>query len=129
VGIDKKYSENKIKTIKNVTFEIPAFTVLFVRNQEHVVKTQLIAEFSSISANRNQRIQANHDLNAELEGEVYFKNVIVHTQTKKEEILNRTTYNLGSNGSNRRNREKIIFVFIFVKNRNFRFKMKTKKIT
>ena len=81
---------------KQISFKIPPLTILFIRNHEYVTKTQIIAEFSSMSANREQRIQASYDLNTEIEGEVFFQNVVVHVRTKKQKLISRTTNNLGS---------------------------------
>lgn len=93
-----KYQSNFTlnEKFEKINFQIPAFTILFVRNHEYVSKTQIIAEFSSVSADREQRIQANYSLNTEIEGEVFFKNVIVHARKKKKKLISRTTANLGS---------------------------------
>ncbi len=98
MSINDKFQYNKIKNKnqKKITFEIPALTILFIRNHQYVSKTQIIAEFSSMSANRDQRIQANYDLNTEIEGEVFFKNVVVHVRKKKQKVISRTTNNLGN---------------------------------
>ena len=77
-------------------FQIPALTILFVRNYQHVNKQQVIAEFSSMSTDANQRIQASRDLNTEIEGEVFFQNVLMETITEEEKIISRTTLRLGS---------------------------------
>ncbi len=87
---------DKTKDLEKITFKVPALTILFVRNHEYVNKTQIIAEFSSMSANREQRIQANYDLSTEIEGEVHFKNVLVNLLTQKQEVISSTTGNLGS---------------------------------
>ena len=91
-----KSNLNSNEKLEKISFQIPAFTILFVRNQEYVSKTQIIAEFSSISFNQEQRIQANYDLNTDIEGQVFFKKIIVDTRTKKNKLISRTTANLGS---------------------------------
>ena len=91
-----KLNLNSNEKLEKMNFQIPAFTILFVRNQEYVSKTQIIAEFSSISFNQEQRIQANYDLNTDIEGQVFFKKIIVDTRTKKDKLISRTTANLGS---------------------------------
>ncbi len=98
ISANQKSQNNKNKTEKTekIIFQIPALTILFFRNSEYVSKTQVIAEFSSMSTDREQRIQANYDLNSEIEGEVFFKNVIVHVRKKKQKLVSRTTNNLGS---------------------------------
>nr|AIT93521.1 beta'' subunit of RNA polymerase [Prasiolopsis sp. SAG 84.81] len=82
---------------KNTIFQIPAFSVLFVRNQESVTKGQSLAEFSLITTDTNQRIQASHDLRAESEGEILFKSLLLLTRKnrKTNKIISRTTYKLG----------------------------------
>jgi DNA-directed RNA polymerase subunit beta' len=91
-----KSNLNSNEKLEKINFQIPAFTILFVRNKEYVSKTQIIAEFSSISFNQEQRIQANYDLNTDIEGQVFFKKIIVDTRTKKNKLISRTTANLGS---------------------------------
>ena len=83
-------------TENTTVFQIPALTILFVRNYQHVNKQQVIAEFSSMSTDANQRIQASRDLNTEIEGEVFFQNVLMETITEEGKILSRTTLRLGS---------------------------------
>ena len=78
-------------------FNIPASTILFVREGEFVFAKQLIAEFSSISTRTDQRIKAKHNLNSEIEGQVVFKDVFLTVKATKEgEIVNRTARKLGS---------------------------------
>ncbi len=85
-------SEKETRTV----LQIPSLTILFVRNYEYVRKAQLIAEFSSMSNAANQRIQASHDLNSELEGEVYFKDIDLLIQPTEDLLESRTTCTLGS---------------------------------
>ena len=68
---DKLSIDNKIQQ-NHIIFHIPAFTILFIRNHEFVNKTQVIAEFSAISTDRNQRILSRYDVKSEIEGEVIF---------------------------------------------------------
>ena len=89
-GLSGYFAEN------TTVFQIPALTILFVRNYQHVNKQQVIAEFSSMSTDANQRIQASRDLNTEIEGEVFFQNVLMETITEEGKILSRTTLRLGS---------------------------------
>nr|AKZ21097.1 beta'' subunit of RNA polymerase [Prasiola crispa] len=88
---------NQPSTKKNTVFQIPGLCVLFVRNQEYVTKGQSLAEFSLMAADANQRIQASHDLNAEIEGEILFKSLLLLTlkNGKTKKIISRTTCRLG----------------------------------
>ncbi len=84
------------KNLQKISFHFPAFTILFTRNNEHVSKTQIIAEFSSTSASREQRIQAYYNVNAEIAGEVYFKKPHAKTKKRKNKIMRQTISQLGS---------------------------------
>jgi len=77
-------------------FKIPASTILFVRQGEFVVEKQLIAEFSSISTQTNQRIQSKHNLNSEIEGQVFFEDVLLAVKLSKEGDITRIAKKLGS---------------------------------
>ena len=90
---EKTFSFNKNKIIK---FRIPSSTILFVREGEFIVEKQLIAEFSSMSMQTNQRIQAKHNLNSEIEGQVFFENVFLGVKIGKEGDITRTANKLGS---------------------------------
>ena len=79
-------------------FQIPASTILFVRQKEFVLEKQLIAEFSSISTQTNQRIRAKHNLNSELEGQVFFDDVFLSLKRGKndDDDVTRIAQKLGS---------------------------------
>ena len=77
-------------------FQIPSSTILFVRESEVVLENQLIAEFSSMSTQSNQRIQAKHNLNSELEGQIFFEDVLLDVKIGKEGDITRTARKLGS---------------------------------
>ena len=81
---------------KKQNFKIPAYTILFVRHGELVREKQLIAEFSSTSTQSNQRIQATHNLHSELEGQVFFENVLLGITEAKEGDVIRIAKKLGS---------------------------------
>ena len=66
-------------------FQIPSSTILFARQGEFVLEKQLIAEFSSISTQTNQRIQAKYNLNSELEGQVFFDDVFLSVEVGKDD--------------------------------------------
>nr|YP_009105927.1 beta'' subunit of RNA polymerase [Gloeotilopsis sterilis]AIT94795.1 beta'' subunit of RNA polymerase [Gloeotilopsis sterilis] len=87
-------NSSSFQTIKN--FFLPISSILFVRHGEEVLKRQLLAEYSSISTQKNQRIQSKHDLNSNFEGQIYFENVLLSVKSTKEDDLIRTAKNLGS---------------------------------
>ena len=86
---------NEGSTLKH-KFKIPASTILFARQGEFVFEKQLIAEFSSISTQTNQRIQEKRNLNSELEGQVFFENVLLGVTIDKKNEITRIAKKLGS---------------------------------
>jgi hypothetical protein len=86
---------NQVSTLKH-KFKIPASTILFVRQGEFVLEKHLIAEFSSISTQTNQRIQEKRNLNSELEGQVFFENVLLAITVDKKNEITRIAKKLGS---------------------------------
>nr|YP_009106259.1 beta'' subunit of RNA polymerase [Interfilum terricola]AIT95127.1 beta'' subunit of RNA polymerase [Interfilum terricola] len=86
-----KYEGSSIKN-----FFLPISSILFVRHGEQVLNRQLLAEYSSISTQKNQRIQSKHDLNSNFEGQIYFENVLLSVKNTKEGDFIRTAKNLGS---------------------------------
>ena len=95
---DTKLTNSNRKTEKreDIKINIPASTVLFVRQGEIVFEKQLIAEISSMSNEINERIKAKHNLNSELEGKVFFDDVVLAIRTSKEGEITRTAHKLGS---------------------------------
>ena len=87
--------KNEGHTLKH-KFKIPASTILFARQGEFVLEKQLIAEFSSISTQTNQRIQEKRNLNSELEGQVFFENVLLGVTVDKRNEITRIAKKLGS---------------------------------
>nr|YP_009105097.1 beta'' subunit of RNA polymerase [Edaphochlorella mirabilis]AIT93776.1 beta'' subunit of RNA polymerase [Edaphochlorella mirabilis] len=77
-------------------FHIPASTILFVRENEMVFERQLIAEFSSMSAQSTGQIQAKHNLNSDMEGQIFFENVVLGVRIAKNGDITRTSRKLGS---------------------------------
>nr|YP_009367603.1 beta'' subunit of RNA polymerase [Pseudocharacium americanum]YP_009367692.1 beta'' subunit of RNA polymerase [Ignatius tetrasporus]ARK14605.1 beta'' subunit of RNA polymerase [Pseudocharacium americanum]ARK14694.1 beta'' subunit of RNA polymerase [Ignatius tetrasporus] len=72
--------------------QISPYTLLFVRHKEQVVKNQLIGEFSSLTAQKNQSIKEQKNIFSEITGEVFFNNVflyekIIHQKIKKQQYL------------------------------------------
>ncbi len=89
--------DSKIKKTKMVkNFQIPPFTILFVRNQEYVGKAQVIAEFSSMSTDGNQPIKVNYDLKSEMEGEVFFNIIPMTSKFRNDKLSSRGTSKLGN---------------------------------
>ncbi len=85
------------KSSKNIVkINIPASTVLFVRQGETVFEKQLIAENSSMSNQINQRIKAKYNLNSELEGQAFFDDVLLAMKTTENGEVTKTALKLGS---------------------------------
>nr|YP_009106415.1 beta'' subunit of RNA polymerase [Geminella minor]AIT95283.1 beta'' subunit of RNA polymerase [Geminella minor] len=93
----KNFKGNTISDFEIIkTFFLPVSSILFVRNGEKVLKRQLLVEYSSISTQKNQRIQSKHELNSNFEGQIYFENVLLSIKSTKEGDSIRTAKNLGS---------------------------------
>ncbi len=91
--------QGKLKTkqsLEDIKINIPASTVLFVRQGEIVFEKQLIAENSSMSNQINERIKAKHNLSSELEGQVFFDDLLLAIKTTKEGEVTKTALKLGS---------------------------------
>ena len=84
------------KKTSDVKIQIPASTVLFVRQKEIVFEKQLIAEVSSMSIQTDERIKAKYKYNSPLEGMAFFDDVYVAIRTSKEGEITQTTQKLGS---------------------------------
>ncbi len=67
---------------KKVQFVLEPSTVLFVRQGEKVSKGQLLAQFSAIDEEQNERIQSKQILFAELSGQIYVESLV--QKTKKD---------------------------------------------
>ena len=95
--LEKHLVKKEVSSLRQ-KFQIPASTILFVRQKEFVLEKQLIAEFSSISTQTNQRIKAKHNLNSELEGQVFFDDVFLSLKIGKndDDDVTRTAQKLGS---------------------------------
>lgn len=92
LGLLSPQREYKEETI----IKIPASTVLFVREGEKVIKNQLLAEISNMSTQANEKIKAEHDLHSEIEGKVFFENVLLGIKVSKEGDFTQTARKLGS---------------------------------
>ena len=86
----------KTEIREDIKIDIPASTVLFVRQGETVFEEQLLAEISSMSNQTNERIKAKHNLSSELEGKLFFDDVVLAIKTSKEGEVTKTAYKLGS---------------------------------
>ncbi len=60
-------------------------TALFVRQGEKVIAKQLLAEYSSISAQTKERVEAQHQVYSDQKGEIFFDDVILGKKLKKED--------------------------------------------
>ena len=89
IGFEKEKKED-------IKIDIPASTVLFVRQGETVFEEQLLAEISTMSNQTNERIKAKHNLSSELEGKLFFDDVVLAIKTTKEGEVTKTAYKLGS---------------------------------
>ena len=83
-------------SLEDIKINIPASTVLFVRQGETVFEKQLIAENSSMSNKINERIKAKYNVNSELEGQVFFDDLLLAVRTSKEGEITQTALKLGS---------------------------------
>ena len=81
---------------EDIKIDIPASTILFVRQGETVFEEQLLAEISSMSNQTNERIKAKHNLASELEGKLFFDDVVLVIRTTKEGEVSKTAYKLGT---------------------------------
>ena len=88
--------KNILEIREDIKIDIPASTVLFVRQGETVFEEQLLAEISSMSNQTNERIKAKHNLSSELEGKLFFDDVVLAIKTSKEGEVTKTAYKLGS---------------------------------
>ena len=99
-GFEKKQTvqekNRKTESLEEIQMDIPALTVLFVRQGETVFEEQLLAEISSISNETNERIKAKHNLFSELEGKLFFDDVVLAIKTSKEGEITKTAIKLGS---------------------------------
>ena len=88
--------KNSLTKNEDIKINIPASTVLFVRQGETVFEKQLIAENSSMSNQINERIKAKHNLSSELEGQVFFDDLLLAIKTTPEGEVTKTALKLGS---------------------------------
>ena len=77
--IKNKSNSKNVESHKKVQFVLEPSTVLFVRQGEKVSKGQLLAQFSAIDEEQNERIQSKQILFAELSGQVYEESLVQKT--------------------------------------------------
>ncbi len=82
-NLQSKFNQGKSKTRTVITLE-PG-TALFVRQGEKVIAKQLLAEYSSISAQTKERVEAQHQVYSDQKGEIFFDDVVLGKKLKKED--------------------------------------------
>ena len=73
------------QNVKHTTINLEPGTALFVRQGEKVIAKQLLAEYSSISAQTKERVEAQHQVYSDQKGEIFFDDVVLGKKLKKEE--------------------------------------------
>jgi hypothetical protein len=82
--LTKSASSCKIISSKQTCkIQIPEFSILFIPNETVVKKGELLAEFTSIARQNNQRIQAKQSYKAPIEGQVFFEDALFGYQNEK----------------------------------------------
>ncbi len=65
------------KIQKNLIYDIPKSTILFVKQNQNVKENQLLAEYSFIVNIKNNEVQTKYDIRANQEGEIFFENILL----------------------------------------------------
>ena len=73
------------QNVKRTLINLEPGTALFVRQGEKVIAKQLLAEYSSISAQTKERVEAQHQVYSDQKGEIFFDDVVLGKKLKKEE--------------------------------------------
>ena len=76
-------------------FALEASTVVFVRQHEKVIQTQLIAEFSSMGTEINETIEAKRTLFANNAGQISFASLLIGKRIRENGDVVRVSRNLG----------------------------------
>jgi DNA-directed RNA polymerase subunit beta' len=92
----KESNAESFNSEKLQSISFPPFSILFLRNGENVEKGSLLAEFSSISKQANERIQTKQTLTSDLEGQVWFEKVVLGIKNNREGKLTKLAHNYGS---------------------------------
>ena len=96
-GIEDATSEvspGKVKREQTV-FALEASTVVFVRQHEKVIQTQLIAEFSSMGTEINETIEAKRTLFANTAGQISFASLLIGKRIRENGDIVRVSRDLG----------------------------------
>ena len=80
---------------KETVFALEASTVVFVRQHEKVIQTQLIAEFSSMGTEINETIEAKRTLFANNAGQISFASLLIGKRIRENGDVVRVSRNLG----------------------------------
>ena len=80
---------------EETVFALEASTVVFVRQHEKVIQTQLIAEFSSMGIEINETIEAKRTLFANNAGQISFASLLIGKRIRENGDVVRVSRNLG----------------------------------
>nr|AIT94609.1 beta'' subunit of RNA polymerase [Chlorosarcina brevispinosa] len=83
--------ENKKSKLEFMKFEIPPATILFVRQGERIFERQVLAEFSStsLSNQKKQQILTKHNLNSDIEGDIFFDRIFLTSKKDRTTLANK----------------------------------------
>jgi hypothetical protein len=81
--------------LEETRFPLEASTVVFVRQHERVIQTQLIAEFSSMGIEINETIEAKRTLFANNAGQVSFASLLIGRRIRENGDIDRVSRSLG----------------------------------
>ena len=81
--------------LEETRFPLEASTVVFVRQHEKVIQTQLIAEFSSMGIEINETIEAKRTLFANSAGQVSFASLLIGRRIRENGDIGRVSRGLG----------------------------------
>ena len=87
-------SPGKLKPEETV-FALEASTVVFVRQHEKVIQTQLIAEFSSMGIEINETIEAKRTLFANNAGQISFASLLIGKRIRENGDIGQVSRDLG----------------------------------
>ena len=89
----KKLSDLELKkkeelaNISYITYKIPSFSLLFLKNGANVLKNQILVQYSSLSEQKSQREEVEQQLYSKLCGEIYYSHIDVQEFSNDEEFL------------------------------------------
>ena len=91
-GSPKEFLQPKLE---ETLFALEASTVVFVRQHEKVLQTQLIAEFSSMGTEINETIEAKRTLFANNAGQISFASLLIGKRIRDNGDIVRVSRDLG----------------------------------